>query len=416
MKKFLRERIFCLSVLLVFILMPNGVFASVSEAWPFEPDHVLLVKIQMNPQQWDTLRKQTRTNEQGPWGKGCFSEPGPTPFTYFPARLDIDGQVFENVAIRKKGMFGSLDDKRPSLKINFSKFSKGRRLAGLKKLTLNNSLQDPSIVRQCLGYELFRQAGVVASRCSFAHVTVNDVSLGVYVNVESVDKRFIKRQLGDESLCLEEGAESDFRPGWVRSFEHKFGPEEKCRRSLDSIVDLFLDSDSAIAGRLEKYMDLDSFYTFWAIEALVGDDDGYTSAANNFFVARGADGLWHFIPWGIDEIMQGRTQACEPYCQYARTYSILTLRLWLIPKMRQAFVSRLLWIMDKYWDEEQLVSRAEKMEQLIWPFLDKGQVQAMPEAMENLVDFVCSRREFLHEEIQMGPFTVRPFYARAFCK
>ena len=62
----------------------------------------------------------------------------------------------------------------------------GQKIAGLKQLTLNNNHQDETLISQCLGYSLFRAAGVPAPRCAFAHVTMNGVDLGVYSNVESV--------------------------------------------------------------------------------------------------------------------------------------------------------------------------------------------------------------------------------------
>ncbi len=404
----------------VILALHSGCFSTwvhgaSADGWPFIPGHVLQAEIEMKPEHWDALRKQTRSKQQGPWGKGCFCDPVPTPFSYFPARLRLDGRVMENVAVRKKGMYGSLDDRRPSLKINFSKFSKGRRLAGLKKLTLNNSKQDPSLVRQCLGYELFRKAGVVAPRCGFVHLVVNGASLGVYVNVESIDKGFIKRHLGDGSLCLEEGAVSDLRPGWVRSFDRKFGSSQLCRHDLDSLVKLLLGPDALVERDLKKIIDLDSFFSFWAMESLLQDDDGYSFAANNFFMAKGDDGLWRFIPWGIDEIMFQPTEPCEPFCQFVRTYSIMSLRLWLMPKMRREYLSRLKSIMHDLWDEDRLEARAGKMEEAIWPYLSRDQVRTMPEAMAKLVSFFCNRKKILIAEMQMGTGKVRPFLADPPC-
>ena len=56
-------------------------------------------------------------------------------------------------------------------------------------ITINNK-QDPSIVSQFLTYRLFNQVGVQAPRVGFARVTVNGTYLGVYSNVESVEKPF----------------------------------------------------------------------------------------------------------------------------------------------------------------------------------------------------------------------------------
>ena len=70
-------------------------------------------------------------------------------------RAPLDGEIVEEVGVRKKGFLGSMDTERPSLKIKFGEYVEGQELQGLKRMTLNNSRQDPSLLRQCLAYGLF---------------------------------------------------------------------------------------------------------------------------------------------------------------------------------------------------------------------------------------------------------------------
>ena len=78
-----------------------------------------------------------------------------------------------SVGIRKKGFIGSLDETRPSLKIKFGEYVDQNPVKGLDRLTLNNNKQDTALVSQFLSYKVFNDAGVQASRVSFARVTVN---------------------------------------------------------------------------------------------------------------------------------------------------------------------------------------------------------------------------------------------------
>ena len=55
---------------------------------------------------------------------------------------------------------GSLSDTKPSLKIKMDAYVADQTMSGLSRFTLNNSVQDASYVNQCLGYRLFRKAGV----------------------------------------------------------------------------------------------------------------------------------------------------------------------------------------------------------------------------------------------------------------
>ena len=136
----------------------------------FEPDHIVDVAITMAPADWDALRMQTRTIASIIEGD-CLAQPAPSPFTTFHAAITIDGTTFPDVGIKKKGFLGSLDPTKPSLKVKLDEYVAGPEYLGLEKLTLNNSHQDPSFVRQCVAYQVFAAAGIVVPRCNFAHVT-----------------------------------------------------------------------------------------------------------------------------------------------------------------------------------------------------------------------------------------------------
>src|SRR5687768_14700595 len=79
----------------------------------------------------------------------------------------IDGdKVYEDVGIHLKGAAGSfrpLEDK-PALTLNMDKFKYGQDFHGLDKFHLNNSVQDPSYMTELICGELFRAAGVPATR------------------------------------------------------------------------------------------------------------------------------------------------------------------------------------------------------------------------------------------------------------
>ena len=174
----------------------------------------------MAPADWDALRVQTRSITEMIEGD-CLAQPFPSPFTKFAATVTIDGTRLDQVGIKKKGLLGSLNTEKPSLKLDFDEYVAGQRYLGLEKLTLNNANQDPAYVRQCLAYAMFRKAGLVASRCNFARVRVNGADLGVYVNVESVDHEFTRRNFANGDGNLYEGTLSDFRPGWTGTFDPK---------------------------------------------------------------------------------------------------------------------------------------------------------------------------------------------------
>src|SRR5688500_11917603 len=66
------------------------------------------------------------------------------------ATVTEGGTVYTNVAIHIKGAAGSFRpfDDRPALTLNFDKFARGQRFHGLQKLSLNNSVQDPTFLNE----------------------------------------------------------------------------------------------------------------------------------------------------------------------------------------------------------------------------------------------------------------------------
>ena len=185
----------------------------------YDRSRLLEVEVELAPSDWEALRLQDRSDLG--LGEDCLppDAPFPSPFTWFTGTVTVDGEAFEDVGVRKKGFFGSLSTERPSLKIRFDKFVEDQTFEDVKRLTLNNSQQDPSLVRQCLAYDMFSSVGVPTPRCNFAHVVVNGTDMGVFVNVESIKKPFIRRHFDDPEGNLYEGTLSDFRDDWTGTIQ-----------------------------------------------------------------------------------------------------------------------------------------------------------------------------------------------------
>ena len=76
----------------------------------FDPSRILEIGIDINPDDWDALRKQSRDF----FSSLSASSPSESPFEYFKADIKVDGKLIKDVGIRKKGFLGSLDENRPS--------------------------------------------------------------------------------------------------------------------------------------------------------------------------------------------------------------------------------------------------------------------------------------------------------------
>ncbi len=146
-----------------------------------------------------------------------------------PCSITIDGIRFEGATIREKGSIGSSSDLdgKPSFHVQFGK---QKRPKGLKKITFHNAKQDPSFVHEHLGYEMYR-AGIPAPRTGHGALALNARDYGIYVVVEPVDEKSLKREFGNGDGNLYEGNGHDFIEG---AANHEFLElkEEEDGRSL----------------------------------------------------------------------------------------------------------------------------------------------------------------------------------------
>lgn len=172
-------------ILGVFLVREHDSFLKGSGiAEPFVSDRVVPVKIVMAEKDWQWILSNPRAEQ------------------YVRADFWFDGRKYPNVAVRPKGNSSLMSvagsgSRRLSLKIDFNFFNSAQTFCGLKKLCLNNGFSDPTFIREVLGYELFEQMGLPAPRASFVDLYVNNIHLGLYTQVEPIDKTFLTRHFAD---------------------------------------------------------------------------------------------------------------------------------------------------------------------------------------------------------------------------
>ncbi len=134
---------------------------------------------------WDTLIENAASEE------------------YYAASVVIDGESYKNVGIRAKGntslsTVATLGSERYSFKIEFDHYDKTESYHGLDKLSLNNLIQDATMMKDYLTYTMMQVFGVDSSLCSFVYITVNGEDWGLYLAVEGVEESFLTRNYGSD--------------------------------------------------------------------------------------------------------------------------------------------------------------------------------------------------------------------------
>src|SRR5262249_17406650 len=194
-----------------------------------------------------------------------------------------------------------IDDK-PGLTLNMNKFKEDQLFHGMDKWHLANSVQDPSYLSELICGELFRAAGVPASRVGHAIVTVNGRQRGLYYIKEGYDKHFLRRHFKNSDGNLYDG-------GFLRDIDQPLQllhtkDDVKDRADLKALTAAVRENDPKKRfEKMEKLLDMDKFITYLVLESITWDWDGYPMNRNNYRI-------YHdpkrdkvvFIPSGMDQM------------------------------------------------------------------------------------------------------------------
>ena len=357
------------------------------DAGNFEIDHLVEVDLAIAPDDWDTVRNHRRDFATEFIGD-CMSQPFNSNYPTRSAHLRVDGQVIHAVGLRKKGFIGSQSDVKPSLKINIDEYMEDVKLFCTDNMTLNNGIQGPSVLRQCLAYAMFDAAGVIAPRCNFARLRVNNTDLGIYAQVEPIKPLFMRRRFGEDTGHHYEGTLSDFSIERMFTFEPKTDETDKQYRPLQAIVELLDNPDDAqFESQLGEIIHLKSFYRFWAMEILTGHWDGYNGNRNNFHIyIDSTDNKITFIPWGLDDTFDvALLDETQIYSQ-----SLLAQRILSIPSMQADAIAELDDVLNTVWNEEAILDRLQNMGALLDGHMDPLILATEIEASQA---FIVERRQ-----------------------
>lgn len=256
------------------------------------------------------------------------------PRNYVEATIEEQGaKPCEHVAIKLKGSVGSFRpiDDRPGFSVNCTKFKAADRFHGLKRFQLNNCAQDGTALNELLAGEMARAAGVPASRCTHALVSLNGRDLGIYVLKEGFTEEFLGAFFKDTSGHLYDGG---FCAEVREDMELDRG-DEKDKTRLHELVATLSEPDAEKQfQRLSAVVDVDAYLRYLALETIMCHWDGYSFNRNNYRIYENPEtGRFHFILHGMDQTFGDATWGVqrEPGGQVG---AIIMRR----PEMRQRYL------------------------------------------------------------------------------
>lgn len=324
------------------------------------PTNLWRIRIEVAPADADVLRTYHWS-----WPRGGPAVERPQ----VRATVTEGDRIYTNVALHLKGSAGSFRpfDDKPAMTLNFNKHVSGQRFHGLNKLSLNNSVQDPTYLCETIARELFEAAGVPAPRTHHATVILNGRDLGLYVVAEGWGKPFLRRHFPDVSGNLYDGGfVQDVHPG----MDTNSGDHQDDHSDIDRLLEAF--ADPSPEGRWERWeavLDTERFARFLAMEILTCHWDGYGMNRNNYRLFHDrSTGRMVFLPHGMDQMFgvmrSSPYSSIEPQMQGDLARAFMSH-----PQGRQQVMERLATFRNELFVEDRLVARVRALADTLRPTL-----------------------------------------------
>lgn len=309
----------------------------------------------------------------------------PATFTFQSSGLI---ETVENVGFRLRGNTSREADKK-SFKVSFNTFQ-DLQWQGLEKLNLNAYHNDPSLMRTKLCWDMYREAGLPGSRTSYTLLYINQEFRGIYLNTEHIDEEFAKRYIdneGDGNLykCLYP-ADLNYLGSNPDNYKVEFFGrriyELKTNEWQDNYSDLywFIDnlhhlSDDEFYCEIKKFIDIETYTKYAALEVLQGHWDGYIFNKNNFYLYRSEKtNRFIWLPYDLDNTLGidwfGENWSTKDPYAFNNEERMLYDRLMDNETLRDLYTSYLVKYLDQFYDEDWYESKINHYYSLLNPHIE----------------------------------------------
>lgn len=318
------------------------------------------------------------------------------------ATFEFEGKPVGEIGLRYKGnssFSGARFNDKRSYKLDFNQFDKKLRFFGLKKLNLNNNFADPSMMREAIAYEVFRQAGVPGSRTSYARVYLtvkgekNKQYLGLYTMVEQVDDLMLKQYFKEKDGLLLKPQMVQGLPNlgdsW-KAYEKRYGvraegKEAEANRFIALTKLVNEASDEKFAKEISSYIDVKAFARFIVLNSLVANLDSILSMGQNYYIYHepGPD-RFTFMPWDLNMAFGGFPMAGSSAQQmelsllhpHAGEHKLID-RVLALKDMKKLWLSEAKQLLDTVFIAEKLNARIDVLSKALRPAIADESADAL---------------------------------------
>lgn len=247
-----------------------------------------------------------------------------------PATLQLDGGTpYPNVMTRYKGN-STFDipngSDNPKLPFNFDMNDSvtGQKMMGYNKVKLANAMFDPTFVKEITAYNIYRRY-LPTPESSMIKLNVQGNYLGLYVNTESIDRKFLNKHFGNNNgplfKCdpIQQFGQSGGPTGnsdltWLGAdtalyYNHYSMKSDEGWADLVNLINVLNNSPSD----LDTVLNIDRVLWAFAVNQAILNLDTYNGLyQHNYYLYKSDDGLFQMIPWDVSESYLGALLGSNP--------------------------------------------------------------------------------------------------------
>jgi spore coat protein H len=274
-------------------------------------------------------------------GAGATPNFGEEP-EYVESTINFNGKKWKTVGFRLKGNSTLGSTWRSGVfklpfRLNFDQFEdihpeiNDQRLYGFKELSFSAGVKDNSLIREKVTADIFRMAGIPAAQTSFCKVYIDFGEglkyCGVYTMVEVIDDTMVKKQYGEDAGNIYK-PESNFTTFSEATFEKKNNKAEANYSDVKGAVTALNASNrttdaSAWRANLEKYMNMDQFVKWLAVNTTLVNWDTYGGMAHNHYLYNHSTQKLVWIPWDNNEALTSQERVKLNLSGVATTWPLI---------------------------------------------------------------------------------------------
>lgn len=364
----------------------------------------------------------------------------------------VDGIKYEGVGVRFRGDKSyQLGLKRNPLTIRLNHVNKDQNHQGYSSLKLSSSLRDPSMVREVLFHEI---AGnyMPSSQANYTKLYVNNEYIGVFVNLESIDKQFFETNYGSNTGNFFR-AGADYRPEVPAACKQNIFGSLEYEENLDCYKGNFEVSPNSNANwgdlqeftrilnndpeKIERVLDVDRTLWMLALNNVMVNLSSYTGQHSvNYYLYKDQNGRFQPILWDLNlafgsfkntgegsDLENKALQNLDPLLQANNPYKPLISQLLKDPLYKKIYLSHIRQIVNEHFLSGTYEKRARELQGMIAvPFNDdKYKVYSLEDFQKSLretigkkskipgiVELMSKRAKFLkvHPELTALPSAV----------